>query len=98
MCDAFEAFRVCLPQSSVEFEHVVLLALALAQGDAVELGHCRNCDAIMLVDRLAVGARICSFCRRNAGQGEVLDEADTVARDLDDAAEKGSAGQQGSLF
>jgi hypothetical protein len=98
LCDAFEAFRVCLPESPIEFEQVVLLALALAQGDALELGHCRNCDAVMLVDRLAVGARICSFCHRSTSQAASLDEADPVAGDPDKGAEEESAGQQGSLF
>lgn len=98
LCDAFEAFRVCLPESPVEFEQVVLLALALAQGDALELGHCKNCDAIILIDRLAVGRNICSFCHLSVGQETSLGESAVAAAGLDDCAEESSAGLQRSLF
>jgi hypothetical protein len=70
LCDAFEAYRACVPESSMAFEQGVLLALALAQGETLDLGHCRNCEAVMLIDRLAVGARLCSYCRAGAGREE----------------------------
>jgi hypothetical protein len=98
LCDAFEAFRVCLPDSPVEFEQVVMLALSLAQGDALELGHCRNCDAVILIDRLAAGCRTCSFCHRGVRQAASFDEATVAATGSDGAAKERAAGGQGSLF
>lgn len=99
LCDAFEAFRVCLPESQVEFEQVVLLALALAQGDALELGHCKNCDAIILIDRLAVGGSICSFCHRDADRRTTIDEGTVAPAGADDSAgDERAIDEQRSLF
>lgn len=97
LCDAFEAFRAYVPESPIEFEQVVLLALALAQGDALELGRCKNCEGLILIDRLAVSRSVCSYCRRNAGE-EALSTQAVSGADLASPAEDDSAGQQRSLF
>jgi len=66
LCDAFEAYQVYFPRSGIEFEQAVLLVLALAQGDALALQHCTNCDGLFLIDRFAAMRRICSHCQRMA--------------------------------
>ncbi len=99
LCDAFEAFRTYFRLSTIEFEQVVLLALALAQGDALELGHCKNCEAVILIDRLAVSRRICSYCHRSTGGQEASEEqAAADATDHSDRTDEDSAGSQRSLF
>lgn len=97
LCDAFEAFRTCFPQSPIEFEQLVLLALTLAQGDALKLDHCKNCEGVILVDRLAVSRRLCSYCHQGAGQDAPLSQAVGVGSEPGDRPEDRD-GQQQSLF
>jgi hypothetical protein len=50
LCEALEAFREWRPESELEFEHAVLLARGVVQGENVTLGHCSDCRAATLSD------------------------------------------------
>jgi hypothetical protein len=62
LCEAFEAYRACLPVSEIEFDQVVLLASGLAKGDQIELGQCESCHGMILIDRLGRRRPCCSHC------------------------------------
>ncbi len=64
LCDVFELFCLCLPKSSLEFEHLVLLTKGLARNDGIELCICSDCGMAILQDRLTVHTLTCAFCRR----------------------------------
>jgi hypothetical protein len=67
LCEAFEAYRACFPSSDLEFEQVLLLVVALAEGDAIALGNCGKCGGAILIDRLATRRRHCSYCQTVEG-------------------------------
>jgi hypothetical protein len=45
----------------VELDELMMLREALAQADRVELGRCRSCRCLMLIDRFN-GTRNCWHC------------------------------------
>lgn len=63
LCDVYETYRACVPDSQFEFERLVMLAVALAKGEEVQLGHCQHCRAAILIDRLSTQRQLCSLCR-----------------------------------
>ncbi len=67
LCEAFEAYRACLPASNFEFEQVLLLVSGLAEGGAIGLGGCEKCGCTILIDRLATRRRACSYCQAVEG-------------------------------
>ena len=64
LCEALEAFHEWLPESSLEFEHAVLLAMGVTQTTPIALGHCPGCHAVILVDRQGRVDVNCVFCAR----------------------------------
>jgi hypothetical protein len=66
LCDAFEAYRACFPESGFEFDHVVLLAKSLVHYCAIRLGSCTKCEGTLLIDRLETRRQICSQCHPSA--------------------------------
>jgi hypothetical protein len=73
LCYAFELYRSLIPDSPIDLEHLILLVTVLAQGDEVALGHCCQCDAAILVDRLGAQRLVCSHCRRSSGRRDPKD-------------------------
>lgn len=65
LCYAYEALLACFPDAALEFEHLVLLTNGLAQGDSVQLSHCTQCGAAVLIDKLSVQP---GTCRPRCGQ------------------------------
>jgi len=59
LCSAYEALHTCFPEAHIEFEQLVLLARALAEGSVLQLGLCQQCGAAILVDRLAALRAVC---------------------------------------
>ncbi len=96
LCDVFEAYRTYFPSSEIGFEQLVLLALGLAQREAIELGNCKTCDGMILIDRLAVSRRICSHCQRIGGHEPSAAQSATGEAGGD--ADEESPGYQRSLF
>ena len=67
LCDALELFREMVPDSCITLEQVVLLVFTLAEGEGWELGVCAKCQAMILIDRLALSRRLCAYHEPGAG-------------------------------
>jgi hypothetical protein len=64
LCEAFEAFRTCIPQSKIEFEELLLLATELGSGDLIKLSTCRDCKSAVLILRYEKARNTCLHCDR----------------------------------
>jgi hypothetical protein len=62
LCETYEAYLACVPDSKIEFEELLLLAHELAKGDMVRLGVCRGCKSAVLVLTYEPGRRSCMHC------------------------------------
>jgi len=62
LCQAFEAFRLLLPSAQISFEHAVFLATALARGDQLRLGDCRDCGSLVVTERFPLRTSRCTHC------------------------------------
>jgi hypothetical protein len=70
LCYAYEALQACLPHVEIEFEHLLLLATGLSDGDELQLTHCTGCGVAILVDKLASSQTSCRHsCRDALGKG-----------------------------
>ena len=66
LCDVFEAYVACFPQSELEIEHLVLLVRGLEDADAIALSNCSNCEGVVVVDLLGARRRLCIHCQRSS--------------------------------
>ncbi|MEZ5514845.1 MAG: hypothetical protein R3F58_13330 [Steroidobacteraceae bacterium] len=64
LCEAFEIYRQLTPRPQITFEHAVFLAVALLRGHELRINACRDCGAIIVVDRLTLRAPTCHECQR----------------------------------
>lgn len=62
VCDAYEWFRCEVPNTRITIEHAFLLLNELARGEEVQLGTCKTCAGVILVDRFSLGRLECVFC------------------------------------
>ena len=62
LCEAFEAYRALMGDSQISFEHAVYLVGALHSGDELRVAHCRDCNGVLVTDRLALRVPICNDC------------------------------------
>jgi hypothetical protein len=62
LCHAFEAYRTLIPSSQISFEHAVFLATALARGDQLRLGGCRDCGSLVVAERFQLREPRCHHC------------------------------------
>ncbi|HEY3731643.1 MAG TPA: hypothetical protein VGL28_10350 [Steroidobacteraceae bacterium] len=62
LCQAYEAYRGLIPEGLISFEHAVFLLTSLVRGDELLLGACRDCSAILIVDRWSLRAPRCGVC------------------------------------
>jgi Flagellar transcriptional activator (FlhC) len=62
LCYAFEMYRTTIPTSQISFEHSVFLTVALARGDQLRLGGCRECGGLLVLERFQMRARRCLYC------------------------------------
>ncbi len=67
LCQAYEIYRSHLPDSALSFEHAVYSALA--RSDELTWGACRDCTAIVVIDRWALRGARCTLCASDAGDG-----------------------------
>ncbi len=65
LCESYEAYRACHPRTQVALEELIMLRDRLAKAEEVELGKCRSCKCLMLVDRYNSG-RNCWHCDPSA--------------------------------
>ena len=62
LCDAFWTFRYLLPQSSISFEHMLLLLAEVTKGEEMAATHCVDCNALLVVDILSLYSSLCPHC------------------------------------
>jgi hypothetical protein len=63
LCYAYEVYCMMVHRPIIRFEHAVLLATALADGQEISLQDCPRCDARMLVDHFGDAREGCTHCR-----------------------------------
>jgi hypothetical protein len=63
ICEIYEAYLTYNPHTEIQLEEMMLLRRSLAKGDAVSLGRCRQCEGVILVDRLGHSTFTCWHCR-----------------------------------
>ena len=62
LCQAYESYRSLVGTPLITFEHAVFLLAALWRGDELALGACRDCGAVVVIDRWAMRAPRCIVC------------------------------------
>jgi hypothetical protein len=98
LCETFELYRACFPRSAFEFEHLVLLARGLAQGNAIAVGNCTSCQGTILIDLFATRRNVCSHCLQGAGNGSASRDEPVRSNDLGSAKDGEEFGIQRELF
>jgi hypothetical protein len=63
LIDAFEAYNAVLPKANITFEHAELLLEELESGNELQMAHCADCTAVVVVDRLSLVPPCCTQCR-----------------------------------
>ena len=94
LCTAYEIYRAITLNSLISFEHGVLLATALAQGDELALNPCQECGGLFLIDRFAHHDERCEHCQ--SGVGDTFESI--VSSPLTDQTEEETDPVQLSLF
>ncbi|HEX6506872.1 MAG TPA: hypothetical protein VF221_04495 [Chloroflexota bacterium] len=69
LCYAFETYQTTIPSAQISFEHAVFLAVALARGDQLRLGGCRDCGGLLVIERFPLRDRRCHYCANGAQAG-----------------------------
>jgi hypothetical protein len=77
LCEAFEAYRALMGDSQISFEHAVYLLAALHAGDELRVAHCRDCNGVLVTDRLALRVPVCNDCNGARTADSTSDDADT---------------------
>jgi hypothetical protein len=77
LCAVFELYQQVVPQSRFTMDQFIRLAIALTEGDYLEMGHCTSCHAALLVERLVPTRRICLACQQDALIGSHVGPAET---------------------
>jgi hypothetical protein len=67
LCHTFEVYRAVVPDARLTMEHSILLILALAEGEEIELDHCGHCSGVIIVEVASRERRICFSCRESGG-------------------------------
>jgi hypothetical protein len=62
LCEAFEVYRALIGESQISFEHAVYLLGALHSGEELRMAHCRDCNGVLVTDRLALRTPTCNDC------------------------------------
>jgi len=66
LCQAYESYRALVGAPLISFEHAVFLLNALWRADELVIGACRDCGAVLVIDRWAMRAPRCSVCAPQA--------------------------------
>jgi hypothetical protein len=69
LCVAYERYRATVHDPAITFEHAVLLVTALARGNELRLGDCRDCGALQVVDWLELRPTRCGLCSAGLARG-----------------------------
>jgi Flagellar transcriptional activator (FlhC) len=62
LCQAYSVYRQMIPQAFISFEHAVFLLTALVRGDELVLSGCRDCAALLIIDRWSLRSARCAHC------------------------------------
>jgi hypothetical protein len=62
LCHAYGVYRSLIPETMISFEHAVFLLTALVRGDELVLSGCRECSAVLIIDRWSLRAPRCALC------------------------------------
>jgi len=62
LCHAYGVYRSLIPETMISFEHAVFLLTALVRGDELVLSACRECSAVLIIDRWSLRAPRCALC------------------------------------
>jgi hypothetical protein len=65
LCHTFEVYRAVVPDARLTMEHFILLVLALAEAEEIELDHCAHCTGVIIVEAASRERRICFACRES---------------------------------
>ena len=79
LCEVYELYQHIVPESRLTMDQLIVLVIALAEAEDLEIAHCRNCQGALLVDRLGVSRRLCLACRQAAGDPSFDAAAQIVA-------------------
>jgi hypothetical protein len=69
LCYAYETYLTIIPSAQITFEHAVFLAVALARGDQLRLGGCRDCGGLLVIERFPLRDRRCQYCANPVRSG-----------------------------
>ncbi len=82
-CAIYDAYLAYYPRSTVRFEELMLLKRSLAKGNLVELGLCRVCKGLVIINRIDGCGRTCSHCE---GLREPERASETIIEEAPDLA------------
>ncbi|HEX4024380.1 MAG TPA: hypothetical protein VHX52_06700 [Steroidobacteraceae bacterium] len=70
LCQAYEVYRALAPEPLLGFEHAVFLLTTLARANELVYGSCRDCRALVVVDRWSLRPARCAVCAAEAQTAE----------------------------
>jgi hypothetical protein len=62
LCQAYTIYRALSADSVISFEHTVFLLMALVRGDELRMSACRDCAALLIIDRWSLRSPQCALC------------------------------------
>lgn len=67
LCEAFELYRECLPESQLSFEQALCVMRGLWAREEIACGRCVDCGAFVLRDQLSLCQPRCIVCAHARG-------------------------------
>ena len=98
LCYVYELYGKAIPEPKLTLEHVLLLALLLAQGEQLQIARCAQCSELMLIDPLALARRLCVSCKARVPRAIILDAAPLSVPSIATAGQLAVAEPQLELF
>ena len=98
LCYVYELYGKAIPEPKLTLEHVLLLALLLAQGEQLQIARCAQCSELMLIDPLALARRLCVSCKASVPRAIILDAAPLSVPSIATAGQLAVAEPQLELF
>ena len=78
LCKAFELFSHVVPGCAMTMDRLILITVALAEGQ-VKAGHCRECNAAILIDPIDLPRELCLWCQRDRPARAATREVEAAA-------------------
>ncbi len=69
LCQAYEVYCSLVSAPLISFEHAVFLITTLTRAEELALDGCRQCGALVIVDRLSLRQPRCVTCHASADSG-----------------------------